>query len=147
MMMIALSTFATLCGADDAAPRPLPSAGGAPPTRPRQATPVPPPASQEAAAAEQSSAGSPKFVAESKWLTAGYNNNEIVYQVFVTNQDEHIIRCTTEVRGFYIDSGKKLSISDRQITTVMPNQPTQVGNWMDLDQASGANYSIKCHTV
>jgi hypothetical protein len=67
--------------------------------------------------------------------------------VFVTNQDTRIIRCTTDIKGWYFDDGKKLSITDRQITTALPNQLTQVGNWMDLDQASGATYTVKCHTV
>lgn len=89
----------------------------------------------------------PNFVAEAKWILAGYNNNEIVYQVFVTNQDTRVIRCITEVKGFYIENGKKLPVADRQITTVFPKQPTQVGNWMDLDKDSGADYSVTCHMV
>ena len=89
----------------------------------------------------------PKFASEAKWVLAGYNSDEIVYTVFVTNQDPRIIRCTTEVKGFYFENGTKLSIQDRQITTVFPNQPTRVGYWMDMDQQSGASYSVKCHPV
>jgi hypothetical protein len=89
----------------------------------------------------------PKFQSEAKWVLAGYNSDEIVYTVFVTNQDPRIIRCTTEVKGFYFENGTKLSIQDRQITTVFPNQPTRVGYWMDMDQQSGASYSVKCHPV
>jgi hypothetical protein len=89
----------------------------------------------------------PKFLSEAKWVLAGYNSDEIVYTVFVTNQDPRIIRCTTEVKGFYFENGTKLSIQDRQITTVFPNQPTRVGYWMDMDQQSGASYSVKCHPV
>jgi hypothetical protein len=89
----------------------------------------------------------PKFLSEAKWVLAGYNSDEIVYTVFVTNQEPRIIRCTTEVQGFYFENGTKLSISDRQITTVFPNQPTRVGYWMDMDQQSGASYSVKCHPV
>jgi hypothetical protein len=89
----------------------------------------------------------PKFQSEAKWVLAGYNSDEIVYTVFVTNQDSRIIRCTTEVKGFYFENGTKLSIQDRQITTVFPNQPTRVGYWMDMDQQSGASYSVKCHPV
>ena len=100
-----------------------------------------------AAAATASTPGDPKFVSEAKWVLAGYNSDEIVYTVFVTNQDPRIIRCTTEVKGFYFEDGTKLSISDRQITTVFPNQPTRVGYWMDMDQQSGASYSVKCHPV
>jgi hypothetical protein len=89
----------------------------------------------------------PKFASEAKWVLAGYNSDEIVYTVFVTNQDPRIIRCTTEVKGFYFENGTKLSIQDRQITTVFPNQPTRVGYWMDMDQQAGASYSVKCHPV
>jgi hypothetical protein len=89
----------------------------------------------------------PQFASEAKWVLAGYNSDEIVYTVFVTNQDPRIIRCTTEVKGFYFENGTKLSIQDRQITTVFPNQPTRVGYWMDMDQQSGATYSVKCHPV
>ena len=121
-----------------------------PRARPRQAPPVAPAVAADAVSEDTaaSAPGAPKFVAEDKWILAGYNNNEIVYQVFVTNQDTRIIRCITQIKGTYIENdGKKLSIEDRQITTVFPNQPTQVGNWMDMDQASGATYSVKCHTV
>lgn len=88
-----------------------------------------------------------KFTSEAKWELAGYNNDEVVYTVFVTSQDTRIIRCTTQVKGFYFENGAKLSIADRQITTVFPNQPTRVGYWMDMDQQSGASYSVKCHPV
>jgi hypothetical protein len=89
----------------------------------------------------------PKFSSEAKWELAGYNNDEVVYTVFITSQDTHIIRCTTEIKGFYFENGTKLTISDRQITTVFPNQPTRVGYWMDMDQQSGASYAVKCHPV
>ncbi len=101
----------------------------------------------EAADKSASAAEAPKFTSEAKWLLAGYSNNEVVYTIFVTNQDPRIIRCTTEVKGTYFENGQKMSIADRQITTVLPNQPTQVGNWMDLDEKSGATYSVKCHPV
>jgi hypothetical protein len=91
--------------------------------------------------------GAPKFTSEATWGVAGYNNNEVYYTIVVTNQEAGIIRCTTEIRGFYFDNGTRLTISDRQLTTVFPNQPTQVGIWMDMDQASGATYSISCHPV
>jgi hypothetical protein len=117
------------------------------PDRPTQAqtvTAAAAPVSEDRAA---SAADAPKFVAEDKWLIAGYNNNEIIYQVFITNHDTRIIRCTTVIHGFYFDNGKKQSISDRQITTVFPNQPTQAGTWLDMDQQSGATYSVQCHPV
>ena len=118
--------------------------------RPRQATPPMVAAQVSTAAApdkDASASGAPKFASEDKWLLAGYNNNEVVYQVYVTSHDSRVIRCTTEIKGWNIDNGEKVSVTDRQITTVLPNEPTQVGNWMDLDQASGVVYSVKCHAV
>jgi hypothetical protein len=100
-----------------------------------------------AAASQSSTTDAPKFASEDKWLIAGYNNDEIIYQVFITNQDARIIRCITEIHGSYFDNGKKQSISDRQITTVFPNQPTQAGTWLDMDRESGASYSVKCHPL
>jgi len=137
-----LSLWAAVSAAGDAAAPPAAA-------RPRQAAPAGP----SGAAADDSAAGNTaakpeagaKFVAEAKWGLAGYNNNEVYYTVFVTSQSEGVIRCTTEIKGFYFENGQKLSIADRQITTVFPNQPTQVGIWMDMDQASGASYSVKCH--
>lgn len=164
LMVFALIFAATVCAAQDSQ-TPAP-AGVAPATangvapaatavapraaRPRQTPPPPAPTSSDSAATDEkssSAAEAPKFVSEAKWELAGYNNNEIVYTVFVTNQDSRIIRCTTEVKGFYFENGTRLSISDRQITTVFPNQPTRVGYWMDMDQPSGASYSVKCHPV
>ncbi len=119
MVVFALVSFVTCAVGDDAPSAPAPGAAA----RPRQALPAAPPAAKDAAADKATSApGAPKFVTEARWLLAGYNNNEIVYQVFVTNQGAQIIRCTTEVQGFYFENGKKLSISDRQVTTVFPNQ-------------------------
>jgi len=116
--------------------------------RPRQSTP-PPSRAADNTASDRSAAATdaPKFVSEAKWGLAGYNNNEVYYTIFVTSQNEGVIRCTTEIKGFYFENGQKLSIADRQMTTVFPNQPTQVGIWMDMDQASGASYSVKCHAV
>jgi hypothetical protein len=112
-----------------------------------EATSSAPGASTTARDPEAPSPDAPKFTSEARWELAGYNNDEVVYTVFVTSQDARIIRCTTEVKGFYFENGTKLSISDRQITTVFPNQPTRVGYWMDMDQQSGATYSVKCHPV
>jgi hypothetical protein len=121
-------------------------------TRPRQSMPAAPSVdgADYGAAGARAGAGAadaPKFVAEAKWGLAGYNNNEVYYTIFVTSQNESVIRCTTEIKGFYFDNGQKLSIADRQMTTVFPNQPTQVGIWMDMDQASGATYSVKCRSI
>jgi hypothetical protein len=171
LLMLALISFATLCSADDAQ-SPVPGAAQQRTARPRQiavgqrstnqapaidgtASGAPHGASSgpgdgatnAAAGKSAASADDPKFSSEAKWVLAGYNSDEIVYTVFVTNQDARIIRCTTEVRGFYFENGAKLSIADRQITTVFPNQPTRVGYWMDMDQQSGATYTVKCHAV
>jgi hypothetical protein len=162
--MMAFALFsAAACAADDPAQTPppasAPASASAPvsasaivaptlATRPRQAPPISPAASENASPDQTTAEKSaPKFISEARWLLAGYNNNEVVYTVLVTNQDTRIIRCTTQVQGFYVQNGQKTSISDRQITTVFPNDPTQVGNWMDLDEASGATYSVKCHPV
>jgi hypothetical protein len=150
LMMFALVSFATICVADDAqSPVPEATTPAQRAARPRQvaagtrSTDLAP----ATAATGTPTSDAPKFVSEAKWVLAGYNSDEIVYTVFVTNQDPRIIRCTTEVKGFYFEDGTKLSISDRQITTVFPNQPTRVGYWMDMDQQSGASYSVKCHPV
>jgi hypothetical protein len=155
--MFALASFATICVADDAqSPVPDATTAAQRAARPRQVAagtrstnlaPAPAPAPVPATAPTSPTPGDPKFASVAKWVLAGYNSDEIVYTVFVTNEDPRIIRCTTEVKGFYFEDGTKLSISDRQITTVFPNQPTRVGYWMDMDQQSGASYSVKCHPV
>lgn len=149
LLVFALLSFATICSADDtptasrsARPREVP-VGAASASEVRDAAAKELAADSKAAAADDA----PKFSSEAKWELAGYNNDEVVYTVFVTSQDTRIIRCTTEVKGFYFENGAKLTISDRQITTVFPNQPTRVGYWMDMDQQSGASYSVKCHPV
>jgi hypothetical protein len=166
LMMFALVSCATICVADDAqSPVPEATTPAQRAARPRQVAAgtrstdlapavdgTPSATAGSATTASATATGTPtpdvpKFVSEAKWVLAGYNSDEIVYTVFVTNQDPRIIRCTTEVKGFYFEDGTKLSISDRQITTVFPNQPTRVGYWMDMDQQSGASYSVKCHPV
>jgi hypothetical protein len=117
--------------------------------RPRQALPAAPAVAADSAAADKAApaADAPNFVSEAKWGLAGYNNNEVYYTVFVTNQDKRILRCTTQIQGIYVSNDEKASITDRQITTVFPDQPTQVGIWMDMDESSGASYSVKCHPI
>ncbi len=88
-----------------------------------------------------------RFAADARWEIAGYNNEEIVYTILVTNQDKRIIRCTTQIKGWYYENGQKLGIEDRQLTTILPDQQTQVGNWMGMDEKSGASYSVKCRPV
>lgn len=88
-----------------------------------------------------------KFSTDAKWETAGYNNDEIVYTILVTSHDSRIIRCTTALQGSYYENGQKQSVSDRQLSTVFPDQQVQVGNWMGMDQQSGATYSVHCHAI
>ena len=133
------------------APAPASASASAPgrAARPRQALPPTPAAVADSRAADKavSAAGMPSFVSEAKWGLAGYNNNEVYYTVFVTNQDKRILRCTTQIQGMYVSNGEKAGITDRQITTVLSDQPTQVGIWMDMDESSGATYSVKCHRI
>jgi hypothetical protein len=146
--LLLLCAWAAASSADDAAQTPAAPiaipASAAPTARPRQAAPAP---ARSAPGDPPPAAEAPKFVSEAKWGLAGYNNNEIYYTVFVTNQDTRIIRCITEISGYYLENGHKLGISDRQLTTVFPNQPTQVGIWMDMDKDSGATYAVKCHPL
>jgi hypothetical protein len=164
LLLFALVSLASVCWAGDipvaaeaASAQSALAAGAARSARPRQvpvgaapATDAGTPADKPSSAAADKPAAdddASKFTSEAKWELAGYNNDEVVYTVFVTSQDSRIIRCTTQVKGFYFENGTKLTIADRQITTVFPNQPTRVGYWMDMDQPSGATYSVKCHPV
>ena len=88
-----------------------------------------------------------RFTTDAKWETAGYNNDEIVYTILVTSHDSRIIRCTTSLQGSYYENGQKQAVSDRQLSTVFPDQQVQVGNWMGMDQQSGATYSVHCHAI
>jgi hypothetical protein len=88
-----------------------------------------------------------RFTTDAKWETAGYNNDEIVYTILVTSHDSRIIRCTTSLQGSYYENGQKQGVSDRQLSTVFPDQQVQVGNWMGMDQQSGATYSVHCHAL
>jgi hypothetical protein len=98
---------------------------------------------------EPSADGKPpaRFTTEAKWDTAGYNNDEIVYTIIVTSHDSRVIRCITSLQGSYYENGQKQSVSDRQLSTVFPDQQAQVGNWMGMDQQSGATYSVRCHPM
>jgi hypothetical protein len=87
------------------------------------------------------------YSSEARWEIAGYNNNEIVYTIFITSHDSRILRCSTELKGAYIENGEKVAVADRQISTVFPERPVQVGNWMGMDEESGATYSVTCHPV
>jgi len=91
--------------------------------------------------------GEALFQTDAKWQIAGYNENEVVFTIFITSHDTRIIRCTTQIHGSYLENGQKISIDDRAESTAFPDQQVQVGNWMGMDQDSGATYSVKCRPV
>jgi hypothetical protein len=87
-----------------------------------------------------------RFVSEDEWQLAGYNLEEIIYTVWITSRDERILKCRTQMHGWSVDDdGTKSEITDLQLSTVFPNQRTQVGIWTGLDQSSGATYKTQCH--
>lgn len=137
-------------GATAPVPKLVPEPAWSP--RPRRAPAVPPPSTLAAASVNTSeTAGEPakpvEFASEAKWDLAGYNNDEIIYTIFITSHDPRIIRCVTQLSGSYYENGEKHSVSDRQSTTVFPDQRVQAGNWQGMDQKSGATYSVKCRPV
>ena len=85
-----------------------------------------------------------KFSSEAKWDIAGYNNDEVIYTIFITNDDTRILHCTVQLDGFFYEKGEKHTVSDRQGTTVFPQQRVQAGNWQGMDQKSDTTYSVKC---
>lgn len=86
-----------------------------------------------------------QFSSEGKWDLAGYNNDEVIYTIFIESHDPRIIRCVIELSGFYYENGEKHAVKDRQGDTVFPAQRVQAGNWQGMDKDSGATYSVKCH--
>ena len=113
------------------------------PPRAAAIAPVTPPTNSTTTAA---SATQPAlFSSEAKWDLAGYNNDEVIYTIFITSRDPRIIRCTAVLNGFFYENGEKHSVSDRQSTTVFPQQRVQAGNWQGMDKESGVNFSVKCH--
>lgn len=136
-------------GAAKAAPQqPPPGLVPLPAWSPRPQRPHPTAAAADAEVpAENTQESSVQFTAEALWDLAGYNNDEVIYTVFITSHDARILRCTTELKGAYLENGEKHSVSDRQSTTVFPEQRTTAGNWQGMDQPSGATYSVKCHPV
>ena len=96
-----------------------------------------------AAAAEEQA----KFDTEARWSLAGYNQDEVVYTILITNHDSRVLRCSTELAGFYFEKGQKLTISDRQSVTIFPNHQQQAGTWLGMDEKSGATYSVKCRRI
>jgi hypothetical protein len=140
---------ALTCGAENDTPSPTvpPAAPAATPAAvhpPGPITRLDPP---DEGAVSVSGTNAVRYLTDAKWQIAGYNDNEVVFTIFVTNQDARIIRCTTQIHGSFFENGQKLPIDDRAVTTAFPDQQVQVGNWIGMDQASGASYSIKCRPV
>ena len=106
-----------------------------------------PDSNDQSAASADGTPAAARFVTDAQWKIAGYNNEEIIYTILVTSHDSRIIRCNTELKGSYYENGQKLSVADRQISTVFPDQQVQVGNWMGMDEKSGATYSVKCRAI
>jgi hypothetical protein len=148
---------------DDVAATPLPAAATAaraapPPTpkliaepawspKPPRARAIPPTITTPTQPALTSQDAPVKYEAEGKWDLAGYNNDEVIYTIFITSHDPRIIRCAIELKGFYYEDGEKHDVSDRQSSTVFPDQRVQAGNWQGMDQKSGATYAVKCHAT
>ena len=115
------------------------------PRPPRAAAVAPVAPSTHAGAAANTPSQPAQFSSEANWDLAGYNNDEVIYTIFITSRDSRIIRCTAVLDGFFYENGAKHSVSDRQSTTVFPQQRVQAGNWQGMDKESGVNYSVKCH--
>lgn len=92
-------------------------------------------------------ADEPQYGVESSWVIAGYNDNEIIYSIIITNKAATVIRCTTLLSGYYIDKGSRHAVSDRQSVTLFPGKQSSAGTWVGLDQASGASYKVRCRAV
>lgn len=144
LSMLVLVSFAALCSAEDEAQAPRLPAAGTPAAPITRVDPPPDPKADATAGGVQDRV---RFTTDAKWEIAGYNNEEIVFTIFIKNEDARIIRCTTRIKGSYFENGQKLGIEDRQLTTIFPDQQTQVGNWLGMDEQSGATYSVTCRPV
>jgi hypothetical protein len=112
--------------------------------------PRPPPRAPSPSGASCQSTGGPdepKYTIDASWVIAGYNDDEVIYSIIITNQDPRIIRCNTLLSGFYLDNGTKHAISDRQGVTIFPGKQQSAGRWVGMDQASGATYKVTCRAV
>ncbi|HTC52665.1 MAG TPA: hypothetical protein VK700_12080 [Steroidobacteraceae bacterium] len=89
----------------------------------------------------------PKYGVDASWVIAGYNDNEVIYSIIITNQDQRIIRCSTLLSGFYLENGTRHSVSDRQGVTIFPGKQSSAGHWLGMDQTSGATYKVTCRAV
>ncbi len=143
---IALSVPA-LAEDHEAAPAPAPAATA---TAPAAASSGPGPVPIRRIEDSGQTAGGPnepKYSVDASWVIAGYNDNEVIYSIIITNQDQRIIRCSTLLSGFYLDNGTRHAISDRQGVTIFPSKQSSAGRWVGMDQASGATYKVTCRSV
>lgn len=89
----------------------------------------------------------PQYTVAASWVIAGYNDDEVIYSIIITNQDARIIRCSTVLSGSYLDNGTRHSISDRQSVTIFPGKQSSAGRWVGMDQTAGATYKVTCRGV
>ena len=92
-------------------------------------------------------AGEPQYSVDASWVIAGYNDDEVVYSIIITNQDPRIIRCSTLLSGSYLENGTRHSVSDRQGVTIFPGKLSSAGRWVGMDQTAGATYKVTCRAV
>lgn len=91
--------------------------------------------------------GEARFTSQDRWQHAGYNLDEIIYTVFITNVDSRILRCRTVVHATYINNGQRNELTDLQTTIVHPDDQGQAGIWAGLDEASGATFKVTCKPI
>ena len=91
--------------------------------------------------------GEPRYGVDASWVIAGYNDDEVIYSIIITNQDPRIIRCSTLLSGYYLENGTRHSVSDRQGVTIFPGKQSSAGRWVGMDQTAGATYKVTCRAV
>jgi hypothetical protein len=153
---VTAATVSTVTATATSAPMTAAAAGGATPAM-AAASPAPaapsasaPGTTGSAIAAAPTAAATPsttQVASQDRWEHAGYNQDEIVYTVFITSHEPNILRCRTEIHGFYFNNGQKGEISDVQVSTVFPDKQVQAGIWSGLDEASGATYKVNCRAL
>jgi hypothetical protein len=89
----------------------------------------------------------PQYGVDASWVIAGYNDDEVIYSIIITNQDPRIIRCNTLLSGSYLENGTRHAVSDRQGVTIFPGKQQSAGRWVGMDQTAGATYKVTCHAV
>ncbi|HEX4676175.1 MAG TPA: hypothetical protein VH209_12650 [Steroidobacteraceae bacterium] len=126
---------------------PVAPAAPAAPAAPLASAPGAAGSTTTAATSPSTAPSTSQFASQDRWEHAGYNQDEIVYTVFITNHEPNILRCRTEIHGFYFNNGQKGEISDVQVSTVFPDKQVQAGIWSGLDEAAGATYKVSCRAL